>query len=151
MGLKELKGKELASRIEDHFPGSVVERSDISVTINSHTIVNVMRFLKETPDFDLSYLNNITAIDCLNSCEVMYRITSMRKKHALIIKTKLCKQSDAELPSIAHLWQGARFFERDICNLFGIRFTDNSTAEQVAWWESFDKHVFEKNHTSLQS
>jgi NADH-quinone oxidoreductase subunit C len=99
-----------------------------------------MRFLKESPEFDFNYLNNLTAVDYLQYFEVIYNLTSMNNKQTLMVKSRLSGRENLEIPSVTHLWQGADVQEREVFDLLGIRFIGHPNLKRIALWEGFEGH-----------
>ena len=145
MGLKVLAGTEAASRIEEKLAGSVIESNEACMVVDKDSIAGVMRFLKESPEFDFNYINNITAVDNFDHFEVVYNLTSMAKKHTLCIKTKVPGRDNPEIPSVTSVWKGADFQEREVYDLMGIRFTDHPNLKRIALWDGFDGHPLRKD------
>lgn len=145
MGLKPLVGKEVLSRIEEHLSGSTVEADDSSVVIKSEAVDGVMRFLKDSPEFAFDYLTSVTAVDYLEYFEVVYHLTSIDKKHTLVVKTRCYTRENPEVPSVTPLWQGADFQEREIYDLMGIRFAGHPNLKRIALWEGFQGHPLRKD------
>lgn len=145
MGLKVLAGNEVAGRIEEQLPGSVVESDGDGIVIHSISVAAVMRLLKEGPDFQFNYLNNLTAVDYLDHFEIVYHLTSMFHKQTLAVKTRLAGRENLEVPSITHLWLGADFQEREVYDLMGIRFVGHPNLKRIALWDGFNGHPLRKD------
>lgn len=138
--MKVLAGLDIEAKIEAEVPESVVESDQESILIDSRAIPGVMRFLKESPEFDFNYLNNLTAVDYLQYFEVIYNLTSMTNKQTLMVKSRLSGRENLEIPSVTHLWQGADVQEREVFDLLGIRFIGHPNLKRIALWEGFEGH-----------
>jgi len=145
VGLKALAGTEVAAKVGAKAPGSVVSSDQNSILVKSSALAGVMRFLKESPEFDFNYLNNVTAVDNLDHFEVVYNLTSMKKKHTLCVKARVPGRQNPEIASIAALWHGADFQEREIYDLMGIRFVGHPNLKRIALWDGFNGHPLRKD------
>ena len=143
--IKALLGTEVAEAIQAQVLGSVVESSDTCVQVDKSTVAGVMRYLKESPEYAFDYLNNLTAVDNLDHFEVIYNITSMTKKHSLCIKARVFGRENLQVPTVTSLWSGADFQEREIFDLFGIRFSGHPNLKRIVLWEGFDGHPLRKD------
>ncbi len=141
-----LSGKEIASRIEEKFPGSVEESSEGSLVIKSDSLLAVATFLKDTEALKFNYLNYITAIDYYSYFEVVYQLTSLEHNHTVIIKTRCYGRENPVVPSVIGLWQGADFQEREIYDLMGINFEGHPNMKRIFLWESFPGHPLRKDY-----
>ncbi len=140
-----LAGVEIATRLEGEFPGSIVESSQNSVVVISEFLLAVAAFLKVTPDLDFDYLSSITAIDYNDYFEVVYHLTSLAHNHSLVLKTRCYGRDKPALPSVVSLWQGADLQEREIYDLFGIRFDGHPNLKRIFLWEGFPGYPLRKN------
>ncbi|GAG00215.1 unnamed protein product, partial [marine sediment metagenome] len=83
-----LSGKEIATRLEEQFPGSILESSPNGLVVKSECWLEVATFLKTTPGLDFDYLTSITAVDYYDYFEVVYHLTSIKHNHSLVMKTR---------------------------------------------------------------
>ena len=140
-----LSGKEVALKIEEKFPGSMVESSQENLVVKSDHLLDVARFLKETDGLDFDYLNFVTAVDYYDHFEVLYMLSSLEHNHSLTIKTRCYDRENPVLPSVVGLWQGADFQEREIYDLFGITFEGHPNLKRIFLWEGFEGHPLRKD------
>ncbi len=145
MGLKELVGTEVAIEIEAQIPQSVISSDATGVLVDTRSIAGAMRFLKENPEFDFNYLNNLTSVDYYEYFEVVYNLTSMKNKQTLQIKTRVYSRENPEIPSVSSLWRGADYQEREVFDLMGIRFSGHPDLRRIALWEGFEGHPQRKD------
>ncbi|TET25453.1 MAG: NADH-quinone oxidoreductase subunit C [Dehalococcoidia bacterium] len=141
-----LSGKEIATKIEERFPGSVVKSSPDSLVVKSEFLLDVATFLKTTPDLDFDYLTAITAIDYYDRFEVVYQLTSIKHNHSLMVKTHCYGRDNLSLPSVVGLWRGADFQEREIYDLMGISFDGHPNMKRIVLWEGFEGHPLRKDY-----
>ncbi len=140
-----LSGKEIAKRIEERFPGSVVESTADSLLVKSDSLLEIAGYLKTTPGLDFDYLTAITAVDYYDFFEVVYQLTSLQHNHGLVIKARCYERENPALPSVVSLWRGADFQEREIYDLFGISFEGHPNLKRIVLWEGFEGHPLRKD------
>ena len=140
-----LSGKEIAEKLSEQFPGSLVESSDSSVLIKSEHLLTIAAFLKNTQGFDFDYLTNITAVDYDKYFEIIYQLTSIEHNHSLILKTRCYGRENPTMPSVVGLWQAADFQEREIYDLMGIGFEGHPNLKRIVLWEGFNGHPLRKD------
>ncbi len=145
MGVKVLSGTELRDSLEAEVPGSVIESSETEILVDSRAVAGVLRVLKESPDFDFNYLNNLTAVDYYDYFELIYNLTSMKNNQVVTVKARVTGRENPEVPSVSHLWRGADFQEREIFDLLGIRFSGHPNLKRIALWEGFEGHPLRKD------
>jgi NADH-quinone oxidoreductase subunit C len=141
-----LSGKEVASKIEEKFSGSVVESSAENLVVKSDRVLDVARFLKETDGLDFDYLNFVTAVDRYDHFEVVYLLSSLEHNHSLMVKARCYARENPALPSVVDVWQGADFQEREIYDLFGIKFEGHPNMKRIFLWDGFNGHPLRKDY-----
>ncbi len=140
-----LSGKEIASKIEEKLPGSVVESSPDNLVVRNDSLTDVARFLKDTEGLEFNFLNFVTATDFYDHFEVVYMLSSLEHNHSLMVKVRCYDRENPSLPSVVGLWQGADFQEREIYDLFGIRFEGHPNLKRIFLWEGFEGHPLRKD------
>ena len=80
--------------------------------------------------------------------EAVYHLYSMTLKHGpVIIRLRTANRTDAvELPSLTPAWKSADFQEREIYDLFGIRFTGHPDLRRLLMWDEFEGHPMRKDY-----
>ena len=141
-----LSGKEVAAKLEQQFPTSIIESNEDSLSVKSESLFELISFLKTTLEFEFNYLSSISAVDYFDYFEVVYHLTSMEHNHSLVVKTHCYGRENLVVPSIVSLYQGANFQEREIYDLMGIRFEDHPNMKRMFLWESFQGHPLRKDY-----
>jgi NADH-quinone oxidoreductase subunit C len=140
-----LSSKEIMSQLGAKFPGAIEEAGTDSALVKSDLIPAVIEYLKTAAGLKFDYLNFITAVDYYSYFEVVYRLTSLESNRSVIIKTRLYTRDNPTLPSLTGLYQGADFQEREIFDLFGIRFEEHPNLKRIFLWEGFEGHPLRKD------
>ncbi len=141
-----ISAKEIATKLEEQFPGSMVESSQESLVVKSELLLPVATFLKTTPGLDFDYLTSITAVDYYDYFEVVYQLTSIKHNHSLVVKTRCYGRDNPIVPSVVSLWRGADFQEREIYDLMGISFDGHPNLKRIFLWEGFQGHPLRKDY-----
>ncbi len=141
-----LSGPEIAKKIEEHFADAVSETSSNTVLIRSEALFEVAKFLKSSPEFNLDYLTNLTAVDYYDYFELIYQLTSLGHNHSLVLKTRCYGRDNPTMPSVVSLWRGADFQEREAYDLMGISFEGHPNLKRIVLWESFQGYPLRKDY-----
>ncbi len=140
-----LSGKEVAARLEQQFPESIIESNDYSLVVKTESLFEIISYLKTTPELEFNYLSGITAVDYLDYFELVYHITSMVNNHSLVVKTRCSGRENLSVPSIVSLYQGADSQEREIYDLMGISFEGHPNMKRIFLWDGFQGHPLRKD------
>ena len=108
-------------------------RGDLNVIIKPSDLIEISRFLKSDPDLKFNFLSCITAADYLGlrekRFEVVYIFYSIPFQRRLIVKVRLDEGEEA--PSLTPLWDTANFQEREVYDMFGIKFTGHPDMTRI--------------------
>ncbi len=83
------------------------------------------RSLKSSQDLLFDYMISLTAVDWNDHFMIVCHITSTRFRHTLVVKTRLEGREDLSVESLSDLWKTAEYHEREVFDLFGIRFLNH--------------------------
>ena len=80
--------------------------------------------------------------------EAVYHLYSMTHKHGpVIIRMRTADRiQDAGLPSLTPIWRSAEFQEREIFDLYGVRFDGHPDLRRILMWDEFEDHPMRKDY-----
>jgi NADH-quinone oxidoreductase subunit C len=139
-------GEELGKKIAEAIPGADVSSDKTSVMIESKSLAQVAEFLKNTPALDFNYLNFATAVDYIDYFELVYRVLSLEHNHSLILKTRLYDRENPTVPSLVAIWRSAYFQEREMFDMFGIKFEGHPDLRRLLTWEGFKGYPLRRDY-----
>jgi NADH-quinone oxidoreductase subunit C len=133
------------------FPGLAASefRGDTRVVVPVESLVEVLRMLKEKCGFDL--LVDVTCVDYLyyrdakDRFGLVYLLANTETNQRITVR---CFVNDPEpvVPSVVSLWEGANWLEREVWDMFGIRFADHPDLRRILLPEEFAAHPLRKDY-----
>jgi len=80
--------------------------------------------------------------------EAVYHLYSIARKHGPVIIRMRTRDRAAEtrLPSLTPLWRSAEFQEREIYDLYGIRFEGHPDLRRILMWDEFEDYPMRKDY-----
>jgi NADH-quinone oxidoreductase subunit C len=80
--------------------------------------------------------------------EAVYHLYSITHKHGpVIIRMRTADRAEgAGLPSLTPVWRSAEFQEREIFDLYGIRFDGHPDLRRILMWDEFEDHPMRKDY-----
>jgi NADH-quinone oxidoreductase subunit C len=80
--------------------------------------------------------------------EAVYHLYSMKHKHGpLIVRTRTRDRADgAHLPSLTPIYRSAEFQEREIFDLYGVRFNGHPDLRRILMWDEFQDFPMRKDY-----
>jgi len=127
------------------------EEEQVCVRVPPTRLAGVMRFLYEDRRCRFEQLCDLTCVDYLNFPEatdrfgVTYALLSLTLGHRLWVKC-FVNDPDPEVPSATGIWQGANWLEREVWDMFGVRFTGHPDLRRILTWEGFPAHPLRKDY-----
>ena len=107
------------------------------------------RLLKDDTRLRFDFLSDITAVDYWKKkeprFEVVYQLVSLQGRRRLRVRVPV-PENDPAVESLTPLWQGANFLEREVWDLFGIRFIDHPDLRRILLYEEFQGYPLRKDY-----
>jgi len=76
---------------------------------------------------------------------VVYHLFSLPLKHRLRLEVPV-DEADPEVDSLTSLWAGADWLEREVWDMFGIRFRGHPNLRRILMYEEFVGHPLRKDY-----
>ena len=131
-----LAAVDVQKKIEAKFPGTTsIDKN--AVLVKADSLLDIMSFLKKSPDLAFDYMTTITAVDYIDYFEVIYLLVSMEYNHGLTVKTRVFDREQPFLSSVISLWHSADYQEREIYDLMGISFKGHPNLKRIVLWPEF--------------
>jgi NADH-quinone oxidoreductase subunit C len=137
--------------LKERFP-EIVEsefRGDTRVVALRESLFDVLGFLKEIRGFDL--LVDITCVDYLNYRDAMerfglvYLLANTISNERILVRCFL-DESELSVPSATPLWDGADWLEREVWDMFGVRFEGHPHLTRILLPEEFTAFPLRKDY-----
>jgi NADH-quinone oxidoreductase subunit C len=123
-----------------------VERGELTLEIAPAKIASVCGFLK----YDQAFVrvSSVTAVDWYPReprFEVIYLLHSVEKNERVRLKCRLAGDA-AEIDSVTGVWRGADWYEREVFDLFGIRFRNHPDLRRILMPDDWEGHPLRKDY-----
>jgi NADH-quinone oxidoreductase subunit C len=109
-------------------------------------IVNLCGFLKHQEKYNR--LSAVTAVDWYPAeprFEVVYHLHSIERNLRLRVKCRL-SGSDPEIESVYGIWRSADWYEREVFDMFGIRFRNHPNLVRILMPVDWEGHPLRKDY-----
>ena len=140
------------TKLGDAHPGVLATKSafrdNVRVTAAAGEVFTVLKLLKGC-GFDMLF--ELTAVDYLHYPDatdrygVVYGLLNTETGERLIVKTHV-NDPDPRLSSVVPLWAGANWLEREVFDMFGVRFDGHPDLRRVLMPEEFAEHPLRKDY-----
>ncbi|MCL2791001.1 MAG: NADH-quinone oxidoreductase subunit C [Desulfobulbus sp.] len=131
----------IADRLRAEFPEEILQsytnQGQVAVIVRPGRIVALLRWLRDTDGVRMDHLRSLCGVDNLrrkdsesSRFEVVYNLYSIPLRHAIRVRASV-GDKDPVIDSVAGLWAGADWLERETYDLFGIRFNNHPDLRRV--------------------
>ncbi len=129
-----------------------VETSDdlgeACIVVQREGALGFFRKLRSDPELAFDILIDVTAVDYLGRdprFEVVYHFLSLEKNHRMRVKIRV-PENDARVHSLAGIWKSANWLEREVWDMFGIRFDGHPDLRRILMYEEFVGYPLRKDY-----
>lgn len=150
-------------KIRQQLPDAILDvqtfRGDTRILIRREDIVEVCRLLRDDPDLQYNFFSECLGVDYLNRFpdhrfEVVYNLYSVCYEkngvsygtgRRIFLKVPV-PESDPVVPSVTPVYPGANFPEREIYDMFGVRFSGHPDLRRILMPEDWVGHPQRKDY-----
>ncbi len=150
--IEQLKSHPAVARLLAWNPASIAEvkfdRDEMTIYLDRSSLREACALLRDDADCAFNFLSDVTCVDWFPAeprFEVVYHLLSISKKERVRLKVRLDSASPA-VESATSVWPAANFFEREVFDLFGIRFTGHPYLRRLLMPENWEGHPLRKDY-----
>jgi NADH-quinone oxidoreductase subunit C len=153
-----VSAEQAARRLQEQFGEAVLEvihdRGEVTVVVAREALRAICRFLRDEPDLRFDFLSDICGVDYLTlgrrpRFAVVYHLYSLTHHHLLRLRVPV-EESDPVVPSVADIWPGANFPERETYDMFGIRFEGHPNLTRILMPEDWVGYPLRKDFPLME-
>jgi NADH-quinone oxidoreductase subunit C len=140
----------ILKKLKEKFAGSLLEagefRDELTIIVRKEDIVPICQFLRDDPELCFNFLSDLCGVDYPERkprFDVVYNLYSISKNHRVRLKIRV---DDGEnVPSVTSIWSAANWHEREVFDMFGIRFEGHPDLRRILMPEDWEGHPLRKD------
>lgn len=128
--------------------GAKYDRDELTVYIDRPFIREACVMLRDDAAYPFNFLSDVTCVDWYPAeprFEVIYHLLSIPQKDRVRLKVKL-SGDDPSIESLTSVWPAANFFEREVFDLFGVRFPGHPYLRRIMMPEDWEGYPLRKDY-----
>src|SRR6267154_2876988 len=147
----DASGHPLVKKLRDQFDSAVIEASEflgqLSIRIEPSRIVEVCQSLRDDEDTPFNYLSDLTCAHYPDErhtpFEVVYNLYSIPANERVRLKASVNGEG---LDSVTGVWPAADWPEREVYDLFGVKFRNHPDLRRILLPPDWDGHPLRKDY-----
>ena len=152
-----MDGSAILARLRARLGARVLEthahRGDHTAVVSRAALPDLLRFCRDDEALGFDMLMDLTAVDYLKfpgredgpRFDVVYHLYSVAHNHRVRLKVRV-EQDAASVPTATGLWPIANWLEREVWDMFGIRFEGHPDLRRLLMYEEFVGHPLRKDY-----
>ncbi len=137
----------LNSLFPDAITQTSLDRGQAVAMVKSARIHEVLRACKQDPRLQFDLLLDVVGVDFLGQrprFEVVYILYSVPLNHRLRLKVRV--EEGEALPTVSDLWASADWAEREVWDMYGVKFEGHPNLKRILLFEGFEGHPLRKDY-----
>jgi NADH-quinone oxidoreductase subunit C len=127
--------------------GAKFDRDELTIYIERSSIREACSVLRDDRECPFNFLADVTCVDWYPKqprFEIVYHLLSITRKERVRLKVRL--GDSPELDSVTSVWPAANYFEREVYDLFGVRFNGHPYLRRLLMPEDWEGYPLRKDY-----
>lgn len=145
------------ARLKQQFPQIAFKgaafRNQTQIAVPAADLLEVVGFLRDDAALRYDMLSDVSCVDYLNYAGwnqerfgLVYIFNSVQAQSPRLILRVFLNEPALDVPSVTPLFAGAEWLEREVFDMFGIRFIGHPDLRRILTWDSFKSHPLRKDY-----
>ena len=145
--VRESLPKALGEKLADTGFEALESRGELYLRVEAANLPELCRFLRDDPEWRFDFLSFISGVDWIGTSprfEVVYHLRSLSHNHRVGLKVPVPDDS-LTVPSLTGIWRGADWMEREVFDLYGVRFDGHPNLKRIMMPDDWEGHPYRKD------
>ena len=128
-------------------------RGDDTAVIEGGKLPEIAEWLKSDDAMAFDLVSFVTCVDRLGypgrddepRFDVVYQLRSIRRRHSIRLVVR-CSSDKLEVPTLSHLWPAFNWLEREVWDMYGVKFAGHPDLRRIYMYEEFVGHPLRKDY-----
>jgi NADH-quinone oxidoreductase subunit C len=140
--------EKLKEKVLNLIPEAQLENNKqfVSFVIPAEKLHSLAENLKNSEDTRMDFLFCLSGVDMGNDLMVVYHLSSVKHGHEIVLKVKTSDRENPVVDTISDLYKSADFHEREVYDLFGVRFNNHPDMRRIFLDENWKGYPCRKDY-----
>jgi NADH-quinone oxidoreductase subunit C len=128
--------------------GLISFRGELTILVRSDHLRRLAQFLATDPELAYTYMSDVTGVDRFPiepRFELNYHLLSLSRRDSVCLRVRLPGDA-AVIDSVVPIWATANWHEREIFDLFGIRFEGHPNLRRMLLPDDWEGYPLRKDY-----
>lgn len=142
-----MSNEELKAKITELTPTATYDETGewLNVQIEAIDWLPLALQLRNDAAFSFEFLFSVAAVDWKTHFTVVYHLRSLTHGHIIVVKAK-CERANPEIETVCHIWKTAELNEREVYDLFGIKFLNHPDLRRLFLTDDWEGWPLRKDY-----
>lgn len=121
---------------------------EVTIVVKRERLLELLTFLRDDATFHFDFLSDLSGLDlgefAVPRFAVNYHLYSLPRNHRLRVKVYL-DEEDAVVPTVSGIWATANWHEREVFDMFGVRFDGHPDLRRILMPADYEGHPLRKD------
>ena len=143
-----MTNEEIKQSVSALFPSVTYDETGefLNILIASGELRPLMEALRNNTAFSFDFLFCLTCIDWKTHLMMVYHLLSKTHKYNIVVKARIADTNNPEIETVCDIWKTAIFHEREVYDLFGVKFLHHPDMRRLLLDEGWDGYPLRKNY-----
>jgi NADH-quinone oxidoreductase subunit C len=136
-------------KLSSQIVSSELNLGDVVVTVKQAQLFDFLQVLKLDSELKFNMFLSVTIVDWMDKkderFEIVYHLLSLSNNCRIRVKASI-PEANPEVESVTSLWSGANFMEREVYDMYGIKFRNHPDLRRILMYEEFVGHPLRKDY-----
>lgn len=145
--MENLTLKKLKENFADSILEEVEHRGQVSLSIKKENLLLICKFLRDDPELKYNFLSDVCGVDYPQRekrFDIIYNLYSLPFRWRIRLKVRLAEGES--IPSVTPIWKGANWLEREVYDMFGVKFDNHPDLRRILMPDDWEGHPLRKTY-----
>lgn len=118
----------------------------LNATVNPGQLHFLAEKLRNEENTLFDYLYCLTGVDWTSNFQIVYHLESTVHNHRMVLKVKITDRENPSVDTVSDIWKTAEFHEREVYDLFGIKFNNHPDLRRILLEEDWKGYPLRKDY-----
>lgn len=137
----------LLELLKDRILSIKTDFNEITIVVDKNHLLEILKLLNNN-ELKFDFLMDVTCVDFYKEkprFEMVYHLFSIKTFKRLRVKCRV-DEENPQIESLCSIWMAASFMEREVYDLYGIKFANHPDLRRILLYEEFEGHPLRKDY-----